>query len=257
MATALARGFAAAELFSADQIAAADPSPAARERFSAEIAGCRVFSANSDAAADCDVLVLAVKPPYAAAVLREIADAAAKKLVISIAAGVRTGDLAAAAPAARIIRAMPNTPALIGEGAAAVAAGRGATSDDLELARRMFSAVGVATVVDESLLDAVTALSGSGPAYAFVMIEALADGGVREGLPRDVALRLAAQTIRGAASLVLAGEHPGVLKDRVASPGGTTIAGLAALEQQGVRSACIEAVTAAAARSRELAEKSG
>src|SRR5262249_39840467 len=154
----------------------------------------------------------------------------------------------------RLVRVMPNTPCLVGMSASAYCLGPGATSADAELVNKLLSAVGLAVALGEEQLDAVTGLSGSGPAFVYLMIEALADGGVRMGLPRDIALRLAAQTLKGAAEMVLAtGDHPGVLKDRVASPGGTTIAGLHVLEQQGVRGALISAVEAAARRATELA----
>lgn len=257
MATALARGLTTAGVASPESIWAADPFAAARDHFAAEVPGSQVGASNAEVAATCDLLVLAVKPRYACEVLREVATDIEGKLVVSLAAGVRSADLAAAAPAARVVRVMPNTPALVGEGASAYALGPGATAEDAQATEQLLAAVGVVACVDESLLDAVTAVSGSGPAYAFVIIEALADGGVQQGLPRDVALRLAAQTLRGAATLVLAGEHPAVLKDRVASPGGTTIAGLAELEQHGVRAGCIGAVAAAARRSRELSRESG
>ena len=151
---------------------------------------------------------------------------------------------------------MPNTPCLVGQGASAYALGARATDQDAEIVQRMMSAVGVAFRLEESYLDAVTGLSGSGPAYVYLLIEALSDGGVRVGLPRSVAATLAAQTVRGAAEMVLVqGEHPAVLKDRVASPGGTTIAGLHALEEHGLRSAAIAAVVAATQRARELGQE--
>jgi pyrroline-5-carboxylate reductase len=177
-----------------------------------------------------------------------------RHLVVSVAAGIPLAAIASGlGPGPRLVRVMPNTPCLIGQGASAYCLGPGATAADGELVGRLLSAVGRAYVVPEKLLDAVTGLSGSGPAFVYVMIEALSDGGVRMGLPRDVATTLAAQTVRGAAEMVLAsGEHPAVLKDRVASPGGTTIAGLQALESGAVRAALIAAVEAATRRSVEL-----
>ncbi len=153
----------------------------------------------------------------------------------------------------RVIRVMPNTPALVGQGASAYAMGSGASEADAKLAETLLNSVGLARKVDEKLLDAVTGLSGSGPAFVYLMIEALSDGGVRMGLPRDLATTLAAQTLLGAAQMVVTtGDHPGVLKDRVTSPGGTTIAGLQVLEDRGVRGALIGAVEAATRRSMEL-----
>jgi pyrroline-5-carboxylate reductase len=176
------------------------------------------------------------------------------RLVISIAAGLTLAALEdSAAENFRIIRAMPNTPALVGQGAAAYCLGTRATAEDSQIAKSLLGAVGIAIEVPERLMDAVTGLSGSGPAYIYLVIEALADGGVRAGIPRVDALRLAAQTVLGAASMVVeTGDHPAVLKDMVTSPGGTTIAGLAVLERHGVRSALIEAVSAATQRATEL-----
>jgi pyrroline-5-carboxylate reductase len=177
------------------------------------------------------------------------------QLVVSIAAGVRCAALAESLGAdMRLARVMPNTPCLVGRGACAYCLGGAASAADGEIVGQILGAVGVAFQLDEKLMDAVTGLSGSGPAFAYVMIEALSDGGVRMGLPRHVATALAAQTLRGAAAMVLSSnEHPAVLKDRVASPGGTTMAGLQALESGGLRAALIAAVEAATRRSVELA----
>ena len=195
-------------------------------------------------------------PLDVAAALADAAEmaAGAPRLVISIAAGVTLAALeAAVAENFRIIRAMPNTPALVGHGAAGYCLGSRATPADAATAQALLGAVGLAVQVPERLMDAVTGLSGSGPAYIYLIIEALADGGVRAGIPRADAARLAAQTVLGSAAMVLeTGEHPAVLKDMVTSPGGTTLAGLAVLERHGVRSALIEAVTAAAGRAAEL-----
>jgi pyrroline-5-carboxylate reductase len=175
-------------------------------------------------------------------------------LVVSIAAGVRLSQLAAwLGEDVRLIRVMPNTPCLVGQGACAFSLGKQATAADAETVEKLLKAVGTAYEVEEKLLDAVTGLSGSGPAFVYVMIEALGDAGVNMGLPRAIASALAAQTVRGAAEMVLAtGEHTAVLKDRVASPGGTTIAGLQALENGGLRGTLIAAVEAATKRSIEL-----
>jgi pyrroline-5-carboxylate reductase len=177
--------------------------------------------------------------------------------VVSIAAGVPVFEIEAVLPHSPVIRVMPNTPVQVGAGAVAFCRGTRATDEHAALVRQVFEAGGICVEVTEAQLDAVTGLSGSGPAYACLIIEALADGGVRMGLPRAVAQQLAAQTLLGTAKLVMeSGEHPGVLKDRVATPGGTTIAGLAALEEAGVRSALIKAVEAASRRSAELGKKS-
>ena len=177
-------------------------------------------------------------------------------LLISIAAGVTLARMEAALPAgARVIRVMPNTPALVGASASAFACGKSATPEDGQLAQKLFSSVGVALQVKETLLDAVTGLSGSGPAYVFLMIEALSDGGVAAGLPRDIATKLAAQTLLGSAKLLLeTGQHPAALKDMVTSPGGTTIEGLHELEKAGVRGALINAVRAATDKSKKLGQ---
>jgi pyrroline-5-carboxylate reductase len=204
-----------------------------------------------------DVIVLAVKPQIIATVLKEIAPAVDDtKLVVSVAAGVATSTLRANLPRARrLIRVMPNTPALVLEGATAIARAEGLDPGDLETAQELFGAVGRVVVLDEDALDAVTGLSGSGPAYVAIVIEALADGGVKMGLDRATAMTLAAQTVLGAAKLIIdTGMHPGQVKDMVASPGGTTIAGIAALEEGGVRRTFISAVERATLRSRELGQ---
>ncbi len=255
MARALAQGFVRAGLLAEKQITAADPISAATEEFQRLLPGSSIVSNNAELAKRCEVIVLAVKPQQAKTAMNELRSAlSADKLVVSVVTGVRLSALAEGLGSCRLIRVMPNTPCLVGQSASAYCLGANTTSADGELIAKLLGSVGLAISVDEKLLDAITGLSGSGPAFVYVMIEALADGGVRMGLPRDVALQLAAQTVKGAAEMVLAtGEHPGVLKDRVASPGGTTIAGLAAMEQNGVRGALIAAVEAAARRATELA----
>jgi pyrroline-5-carboxylate reductase len=228
--------------------------PASAEDWARHTGGQALPDAAAVAAA-ADVLVLAMKPPQAPAVMATLQPLLQPRhVVVSVAAGVRLTTLAAGlGPGVRLLRAMPNTPCLVGAGATGVAAGPQATAEDRALALRLFGAVGVAEEVPEALLDAVTGVSGSGPAYFFLAIEGLADGGVRAGLPRATALRLAAQAALGAARLVLeTGQHPGALKDQVASPGGTTIAALASLERAAVRSAFLEAAVAAADRAREM-----
>jgi pyrroline-5-carboxylate reductase len=205
-----------------------------------------------------EIVILAVKPQQAEVVLPLIKPAVTpEKLVISIMAGIPTCRIEAGlSPGCRVIRAMPNTPALIGAGATAVCAGRKASPDDLEFAARIFALVGTAVTVEEKQMDAVTGLSGSGPAYVFTFIEALADAGVKTGLPRDVAAQLAAQTVLGSARMIVeTGEHPALLKEKVTSPGGTTIAALHALENGSFRGVIMDAVEAACRRSRELAGK--
>jgi pyrroline-5-carboxylate reductase len=256
MASALARGFVQAGLVNPDQILASDPFAAARSAFANEV-GAKVTAFNPELLNFATVVLLAVKPDHVAEVLSEIrVHLREKHLVISIAAGVPLAKLEGAlGDAPRVVRVMPNTPALVGASATAFALGAHATAEDGQLAQKLFSSVGVAIQVKEALLDAVTGLSGSGPAYACLIIEALSDGGVAAGLPREVAAKLAAQTMFGAAKMILeTGQHPGVLKDMVTSPGGTTIEGLHELEKGGVRGALIDAVRAAAEKSRKLGQ---
>jgi pyrroline-5-carboxylate reductase len=254
MATALARGWLAAGLATPGRVLASDPLPQAREAFAGGDR-LRTTADNREVVTASDVLVLAVKPQSVKALLAEVGPVVGPPhLVISIAAGITLRQLMDGLGSdRRLIRVMPNTPCLLGASASGYAAGEAATADDVALVGRLLNAVGRAYRLPESLLDAVTGLSGSGPAFVYVMIEALSDGGVRVGLPRDVATALAAQTVLGAAKMVLeTGTHPGALKDMVASPGGTTIAGLHALERGGVRAALMDAVEAATQRAREL-----
>lgn len=254
MASALIRGWVAGGLCAAADIVVSDPNPDACRRLREWVPGVRVEATNVQAVQGAPVVVLATKPQQVAHVAAEIRSAlTAGPLVISVAAGVTLADLCQSLGTKRVARVMPNTPCLVGHGASAFALAAGATEADADSVARMMGAVGIAVRLEEKHLDAVTGLSGSGPAYIYVLIEALADGGVRMGLPRDIANTLAAQTVRGAAEMVLReGVHPAVLKDRVASPGGTTIAGLQALEEHGMRAAVMAAVVAATRRAGEL-----
>lgn len=258
MAQALAGGLVAAGVDAA-RLRGADIAPESRKRFEEDL-GIATLADNDDLVREVDTLVVCVKPGVVAPVLASL-DAKAKpgeKLWISLAAGIAIETFEQALPAGcRVVRSMPNTPALVGEGATALCPNAAATRNDLAVARALFDAVGTTWICDgEAQLDAVTGLSGSGPAYVFLILEALGDAGVRQGLPRDAAYQLAFQTVLGAAKLAVeSGEHPGVLKDRVTSPGGTTIAGLERLESAGVRAALYDAVAAATARSRELGKK--
>jgi len=257
MAEALAGGLVAAG-HARERIRIADPDPARRKRL--DELGLAASADNADVVAASDLVVLAVKPGLVAPVLSGLAAAlppetVLRPLYVSIAAGVPLAALERALPpGARAVRAMPNTPALVRAAATAFCANAAATPADRAAVRALFEAVGrVWEAPSEGLLDAVTGLSGSGPAYVFVFLEALGDAGVRMGLPRDAAYELAFQTVLGAAKLALeSGRHPASLKDQVTSPGGTTIAGLERLEACGFRAAVHEAVAAATARSREL-----
>jgi pyrroline-5-carboxylate reductase len=258
MGSALARGFLAAKILSLDRMMASDIDRAALTLLQKET-GIKTTTDNTLLTKSSDIILLALKPDRVRTVLEEIRGTlTADHLVVSIAAGIPIRlleDLSGGK--ARIVRVMPNTPALIGQGAAAFSPGRQATREDIVAVRAMLESVGTAVELAEKHLDAVTGLSGSGPAYVFMVIEALADGGVKMGLPRSVAMELAAQTVAGAAKMVLeTKKHPGELKDQVASPGGTTIAGISQLERGGLRAALIEAVEAATKRSVELGQNS-
>ncbi|MEX0867926.1 MAG: pyrroline-5-carboxylate reductase [Pirellulales bacterium] len=254
MARALARGFVHAGLLTGEQIVASDPSAGALNEFIAFTPGAKQAESNRRATEKADLVFLAVKPRQIEEVLAEIAPAAAGKLFVSIAAGIKLESLAAAlGPKARLIRVMPNTPCLVGQSASAYSVHASATSEDARTVDGLLSAVGKAFRLEEHLLDAVTGLSGSGPAFVCLVIEALSDGGVKMGLPRDVATALAVQTVLGTARLIQqTEEHPAEVRDRVTSPGGTTIAGLAVLESAAVRGALISAVEQSTLRSQEL-----
>jgi pyrroline-5-carboxylate reductase len=257
MATALAKGWQAAGLLAQGRSLASDPYAGARDHFHKQTKLAAV-AGNAEVVAAGDVLILAVKPQMMPSLLDEIRPLLQPRhLVVSIAAGITLVELAhRLGTETRIVRVMPNTPALLNASASGYSGGPAATSEDLLLVGQLFQSVGVAYAVPEHQLDAVTGLSGSGPAFVYLMIEALADGGVRMGLPREVALKLAAQTVLGSARMVLeTGLHPGQLKDAVASPGGTTIAGLHALERSGVRGAFMDAVQAATERAQQLGRK--
>lgn len=236
------------------QIIATDIRPE-RLEYLARSFSIRVSSDNARAVSGAHMIVLSVEPQILDEVLRGLTPSLDPDvLIVSVAAGYPLSRLnRVLARTGRSVRAMPNTPSIVGRGATALALSPDLSPQDIARATALFESVGSVTVVEERLMDAVTGLSGSGPAYVFLIIEALADGGVKAGLPRPVAATLAAQTVLGAATMVLeTGLHPAELKDRVASPGGTTIAGLHALEQGGLRAALMSAVEAAAARSTEL-----
>lgn len=253
MAEAMIGGLLEGGVCQPDSLWATDPVVARCDRLKSEF-GIRVGLDNRPAVLWAEIVVLAVKPQSMSQVLEEVGADLRPALVISVAAGVTIRSIGEKAEGAkRIVRAMPNTPALVREGMTALAFSHDTSEDDRNTARVIFESVGRVVSVEERLMDAVTGLSGSGPAYVFQAIEALADGGVKMGLPRQTAELLAAQTVLGAAKLVLAsGEHPAKLKDRVASPGGTTIAGLYQLEQGGFRATLMGAVEAATRRSQEL-----
>jgi len=256
MAGALIRGMLASKSVSKEQICASDVRADHLKELEAEY-GIRTFTDNKQLAAESDLVVLAVKPQVVDRVLDQMADAfAPNTLLVSIAAGVPIRSLEARLPGhVRVVRAMPNTAAIALAGATGIAPGSRATQEDIDVTQALFASIGRSVVLDESLIDAVTGLSGSGPAYVMVMIEALADGGVKVGLHRDTALLLAAQTVYGSAKLLLeTGEHPGRLKDMVTSPGGTAIAGLHTLESGGLRRTLIDAVDSATKRAVELGE---
>ncbi|MFN3153370.1 pyrroline-5-carboxylate reductase [Bremerella sp.] len=255
MALAMAHGFVARGGVPGTNILAADPFAQARTRFEQEISGAKTTDNNQQVIDQSDVVILAVKPQMMADAAKSVGKLPEKCLLVSIAAGVSLNKLNSLFSTKRIIRVMPNTPCLVGLSACAFSAAEGTLDQDITLTKSLLEATGIALQVPEKQLDAVTGLSGSGPAFVYMMIEAMSDAGVRQGLPRSVALQLAAQTVKGAAEMVLVtGQHPATLKDNVTSPGGTTIAGVHELENKGFRGAIIDAISAAAARSKELGQ---
>jgi pyrroline-5-carboxylate reductase len=255
MGTALVQGAICSGVVSAQEVLGYDAIPAAADTFK-NITSATIVSDMTNLISQCDTFILATKPQDISPVLKIFSNSIGNKpiLLISIAAGTTIKSLESQLPEnVRVIRCMPNTPALIGKGASAFAGGTRSHADDIVKTSALLSSVGIAIQVAEKHLDAVTGLSGSGPAYVFLMIEALSDAGVRNGLSRHDATQLAAQTLIGGASMVLeTHQHPAVLKDQVTSPGGTTIAGLEALEKNGLRNALIKAVNAATKRSIQL-----
>jgi len=257
MAEALIAGFTGAGLVQGSAIRVFDIS-GSRVSYIAEKFGVGSAGSGVELVKDVDVIILAVKPFNIKGVLEEVGSAVRPgQLVISIAAGYPLADLEPMIPSGTpVIRVMPNTPCLVGSGMSVLSLGTAAGPQEEEVALSLFRAVGDAVVLPEKLLEAATGLSGSGPAYIYLVIEALIDAGVRVGIPRDIARRLAVQTVAGATKMVReTGLHPGVLKDMVTSPGGTTIVGLEVLEQNCVRASLMEAVVAANERAAELAKK--
>jgi len=254
MASALAGGMVKSGLIKGRQLVASDVVQVPLKAFT-KSTGARAAKSNAEVLRKADVIVIAVKPHQVTELLNELADQiTSNHLFISIAAGVRLAELEEALGGkARVIRVMPNTPALVGEGASGFARGSHAKAGDAKLAKQILESVGMAVEVPERLINSITGLSGSGPAYGFQMIEAMSDGAVAAGLPRDLATPLAAQTLLGAAKMVLeTGEHPGKLKDMVTSPGGTTIEGLHEMEAAGVRDGLMNAVRSATDKAEKL-----
>jgi len=252
--SAIMRGVIGAGLVGKKQVMASDVSKALRQSAATEL-GIEATPSNAKVCEFADIVILAVKPQIVDSVLKEIAGKLGKaKLLVSVAAGVPLERIEKnLAKGARVVRVMPNIPCVVGAGASCYAGGAHATAEDLERVGSILNSFGVGLPLEEKYLDAVTGLSGSGPAYVFLFIESLADGGVQVGLSREVALKLALQTVYGSARMALeSGKHLGELRDEVTSPGGTTIAGLYALEKGGMRGTVMEAVLQATRRSQEL-----
>lgn len=253
MASALAAGFSKSNLINPSNITCYDISDVSLTHFCNVVPGCGVARSAQDLVENADWVFLAVKPQIIPEIISELSSDSPEKLYISVMGGISLQWLVSGLNSGQVIRTMPNTPCLIGKGAVGLAANPDVATETVQSVQLLFESVGITEILPEKLLDAVTGLSGSGPAFVFQFIEALSDGGVHAGLPREIANRLAAQTVIGAGELVLqTGDHPGLLKDRVASPAGTTIAGIKALEEGGLRAATMHAVQAATARSIEL-----
>lgn len=254
MAEALAKGIINASLSSVDKIIASDVDKK-RCQILEKDTGIKTTQENKKITSESDIIILAVKPNIIGSILKELRnDITPRHLVVSIAAGIPLDFIESALnKGCRVVRVMPNTPCLVGETAAGYALGKAATRDDGKLVGEILNAVGKSYLLEEKHLDAVTGLSGSGPAFVYTVIEALSDGGVKMGLPRDISTKLAAQTVFGSAKMVLeTGMHTGELRDFVTSPGGTTIAGLHALEKGSIRNALIDAVETATKKSKRL-----
>ena len=254
MATAIARGVVTSNLCNPGDVIGSARSGETRARFATETGGAALTDDNRAVIQQSEVTFLCVKPVYAREVLRKLGGLPPGTLVVSVVAGVSIADLQEAAGAeTAIVRSMPNTPCLVGKGVIAYARGANVTDEQAALVEKIFASVGDVHVASETLIDAVNGLSGSGPAYVYLVIEALADGGVLMGLPRALAASMAAQTVLGAAEMVCrTGRHPAELREAVASPGGTTMAALEVLEHAGTRAAMIGAVRAATERAREI-----
>lgn len=257
MAEAMIKGIIRVGICSSKEIFVSDIS-LERLRLLKERYGVETRSSNIETFKASDLIIFSIRPFVVDAILAEIKDLFdPKKLIISIVTGFPISRIVEGiGEGARVIRAVPNLPVVVGEGLTAISPGKGVTDEEIESVSFLFNSVGRSVVLDERFLDAVTGLAGSGPAFVFLILEAMADGGVKMGLPRETALLLASQTLLGSARMVIeTGEHPGSLKDRVASPGGTTIAGLHRLEKGGVRGTIISAVEAATIRAWELGRR--
>lgn len=258
MGSTLAKGLINAGILKKEQIIGTDISV---ENFEMNPVYCNIETLNDNikAVQQCDIVLLSVKPQVIDKVLKEISSFCKEKIVISIAAGITINHLERALPSStKIIRAMPNTPILVGEGVIAISKNKNVSDDELDMVKSILESVGKVYVVEEELMDVITALSGSGPAYVYIIIEALADGGVLMGLPRNLSLELATRTVLGSAKMVLESDkHPGELKDMVTSPAGTAIRGIEVLESRGIRGTIMDAVKEATKRSQEINSQRG